>query len=63
MTKLYREHEGVRSIFKQLMSLNLIPWQKVLVCWENLVQQGKDSRSLPFSPVLVSGKISFEVRC
>jgi hypothetical protein len=42
MTKLYREHEGVRSICKQLMSLNLIPWQKVLVCWENLVQQGKD---------------------
>ena len=42
MTKLYREHEGVRSICKQLMSLNLIPWQKVQLCWENLVQQGKD---------------------
>ena len=39
MTKLYREHEGVRSICKQLMSLNLIPWQKVQLCWENLVQQ------------------------
>jgi hypothetical protein len=24
------------------MSLNLIPWQKVLFCWENLIQQGKD---------------------
>jgi hypothetical protein len=42
MTKLYREQEGVRSICKQLMSLNFIPWQKVLVCWENLVQKGKD---------------------
>nr|CAH0112041.1 unnamed protein product [Daphnia galeata] len=42
MTKLFREHEGVRSICKQLMSLNLIPWQKVQLCWENLVQQGKD---------------------
>ena len=24
------------------MPLNLIPWQKVWLCWENLVQQGKD---------------------
>nr|CAH0108797.1 unnamed protein product [Daphnia galeata] len=36
MTKLYKEHEGVRSICKQLMPLNLIPWQKVRLCWENL---------------------------
>lgn len=42
MTKLYKEHVGVRAICKKLMSLNLIPWQKVLSCWKELVQQGKD---------------------
>lgn len=42
MTKLYKDHVGVRAICKQLVSLNLIPWQKVLSCWKELFQQGRD---------------------
>lgn len=42
MTKLNKEHEGVRSTCKKLVSLNLIPWQKFWACWANLVQQRKD---------------------
>lgn len=42
MTTLFRGNPAVQRLCKQLMALNLIPWQKVSKCFKNLVIQAKD---------------------
>jgi len=41
MTKLFRANPAVQKVTKQLMSLNLLPWQKVQKCFVKLIRDAK----------------------